>query len=157
MLRDSRSLRRKKPPAREGEATWALKDDKSLGIIASSLDDDYIHYIDGFDTSYGAWVELEKVFRVKAKSSKISLLIQLFGLQMKKIDSLAAHLNHMKSLTNQVIGIKANVEEDICIALLLKSLPLVEYGHIITTLTNLPKPKLVGVISSLLDEEKKIK
>ena len=63
----------------------------------------------------------------------------------------------MKSLTTQLAGINVNMEEDVSIAILLKSLPLEEYGQIVTTLTNLPTPKLVDIVGSLMEEEKKSK
>lgn len=109
------------------------------------------------DTSQEAWEELDKIFGTQAKSSKIRLLIQFFELKLEKGESLATHLNKMKSLTTQLVGIKVNMEEDVSIAILLKSLPLEDYGQIVTTLTNLPTPKLVDVVGSLMEEEKKLK
>ena len=60
-------------------------------------------------------------------------------------------------LFRSLAGINVNMEEDVCIAILLKSLPLEEYGQIVTTLTNLPTPKLVDIVGSLMEEEKKLK
>ncbi|MCO5614173.1 hypothetical protein L7F22_068454 [Adiantum nelumboides] len=68
---------------------------------------------------------------------------------------LASHLNSMQSLMNQLAGIYLKVDEDIAIALLLKSLPS-SYDHIVTTLANIPISKLVDVQASLLEEEKKM-
>ena len=112
--------------------------------------------IDGLDTSKEAWDELEKIFGTQAKSSKISLLIQFFELKLEKGESLVAHLNIMKSLTTQLARIKVFMDEDVCIAILLKSLPQEDYGPIVTTLTNLPSPKLVDIVGSLMEEEKKL-
>ena len=63
----------------------------------------------------------------------------------------------MKSLTTQLVGVKAHMDEDVCIAILRKGLPQEEYGLLVTALTNLPSPKLVDIVGSLMQEEKKIK
>lgn len=63
----------------------------------------------------------------------------------------------MKSLLTQLASIKINLDEDIVIAVLLKSLPTEDYSNVITTLTNLPTTKLVDVEVALLEEERKIK
>ncbi|MCO5597941.1 hypothetical protein L7F22_052027 [Adiantum nelumboides] len=68
---------------------------------------------------------------------------------------LASHLNNMQSLMTQLAGISLKVDEDIAIAVLLKSLPS-NYDHIVTTLTNMPISKLVDMQASLLEEEKKM-
>ena len=41
----------KKPSTREGEVNWITKDEKALSIIALGLSNEYIHHIDGMDTS----------------------------------------------------------------------------------------------------------
>ena len=41
----------KKPSTREGEVNWISKEEKALSIIVLGLSDEYIHYIDGMDTS----------------------------------------------------------------------------------------------------------
>ncbi|MCO5559506.1 hypothetical protein L7F22_013107 [Adiantum nelumboides] len=61
----------------------------------------------------------------------------------------------MQSLMTQLAGISLKVDEDIAIAVLLKSLPS-SYDHIVTTLTNISIFKLVDVQASLLEEEKKM-
>ena len=75
---------------------------------------------------------------------------------MKPNTSLASHLNYMESLLTQLAGINLKMDEDICIGVLLKSLPPA-YDNVSTTLTNMPEPKLVDIKASLLEEEKKLK
>ena len=50
-----------------------------------------------------------------------------------------------------------DLDEDIVITMLFKSLLDEDYGTIIMTLTNLPLSRLVHIESSLLKEERKIK
>ena len=91
-------------------------------IIALGLSDSYIHHIDGCETSLGAWTHLESVFGAQACHSKYILLIKFFTLPLTKGDTLSSHLNSMKSLLTQLARIKVNIDEDVVIDVLLKSL-----------------------------------
>ena len=146
-----------KPSTRDVEQTWINKDDKALAIIALALSNNYIHHIFNLKSSLEAWNILDQLFGAKGKNSKISLKIEFFGLKLDTNESFATHVNHMRSLMTQLAAIGAPVSDDDAIVVLLKSLPDVEYGHVVTTLKNLPSPTLEGVITSLQDEEKKIK
>ena len=147
----------KKPITREAELIWTTKDDKALAIIALALSDNYIHHISNLGSSLEAWDTLDQLFGASGKNSKISLKIEFFGLKLNPHESFATHVNHMRSLMTQLSAIGASVSDDDAIVVLLKSLPDEEYGHVVTTLKNLPSPTLEGVITSLQDEEKKIK
>ena len=72
-------------------------------------------------------------------------------------ETLSSYLNSMKSLLTQLASIKINIDEDIVIVVLLKGLLDEEYGHVITTLTNLTSTSLVKVEVALLEEETKVK
>ena len=72
------------PAGEEGTSTRAStaqtrdRDEQALGIIITSLDDAYIHYIDDASTAQQAWGILEYMFRAKGKRSKIGLKMQLY-------------------------------------------------------------------------------
>ena len=63
----------------------------------------------------------------------------------------------MKSLITQLASIKINLDEDIVIIVLLKSLLDEDYLDVITTLTNVPNTSPIEVEVALLAEESKIK
>ena len=63
----------------------------------------------------------------------------------------------MKSLLTQLASTKVNIDEDIVIVVLLKSLPDEDCGNVITTLTKLSPTSLVEVKTALLEEERRIK
>lgn len=84
-------------------------------------------------------------------------MIQFYDLNLEKGESLVAHFDKMKGLTTQLVGVKVNMKEDECIFILLKTLPQEEHGAIAPALTNPPSPKLVDVVGSLVEEEKKLK
>ena len=60
----------------------------------------------------------------------------------------------MNNLITQLHGVKVNMEEDVFIAILLKSLPQEDHEAIVTTLKNLPSLKLLDVVGLLTKEEK---
>ncbi|MCO5566781.1 hypothetical protein L7F22_020461 [Adiantum nelumboides] len=146
----------RKPRDATTATTWEERDNKAQAIIKLvELDDTYIHHVDGCETAKETWDQLDTLFGAQAKSSKFGLLIEFFKLEMSAKTSLASHLNNIQSLMTQLAGISLKVDEDIAIAVLLKSLPS-SYDHIVTTLTNMPISKLVDVQASLLEEVKKM-
>ncbi|MCO5572139.1 hypothetical protein L7F22_025890 [Adiantum nelumboides] len=145
----------RKPREASAATTWEKRDNMAQAIIKLELDDTYIHHVDGCETAKETWDQLDTLFGAQAKSSKFGLLIEFFKLEMEPKMPLASHLNNMQSLMTQLAGISLKVDEDIAIAVLLKSLPS-SYKHIVTTLTNMPISKLVDVQASLLEEEKKM-
>ncbi|MCO5591092.1 hypothetical protein L7F22_045069 [Adiantum nelumboides] len=136
-------------------ATWGERDNKAQAIIKLELADTYIHHVDGCETAKETWDQLDTLFGAQAKSPKIGLLIEFFKLEMAIKMPLASHLNNTQRLMTQLADISLKVDEDIAIAMLLKSLPS-SYNHIVTTLTNISISKLVDVQASLLEEEKKM-
>ncbi|MCO5593937.1 hypothetical protein L7F22_047956 [Adiantum nelumboides] len=145
----------RKPQKSVAAATWEERNNKAQAIIKLELDDTYIHHVGGCENAKETWDQLDTVFGAQAKSSKFGLLIEFFKLEMASKMPLASHLNKMQSLMTHLACISIKMDEDIAIAMLLKSLPS-SYVHIVTTLTNMPISKLVDVQASLLEEETKI-
>ncbi|MCO5567481.1 hypothetical protein L7F22_021174 [Adiantum nelumboides] len=145
----------RKPQEAVAAMTWEERDNKAQVIIKLELNDTYIHHVDGCETAKETWNQLDTLFGAQVKSSMFGLLIKFFKLEMASKMPLASHLNNMQSLMNQLAGIFLKVDEDIAIAVLLKSPPST-YNHIVTAYTNMPISKLVDVQASLQEEEKKI-
>ncbi|MCO5554018.1 hypothetical protein L7F22_007544 [Adiantum nelumboides] len=103
--------------------TWEERDNEAQAIIKLELDDTYIHHVDGCEIAKETWDQLDTLFGAQAKSSKFGLLIEFLKLEMASKTPLASHLNNMQSLMTQLSGISLKVDEDIAIAVLLKSLP----------------------------------
>ena len=91
------------------------------------------------------------MFGASGKNAKINRKLHLFKLSMNPGGDFPIHLNSFKSLLGQLASIKAPVDPDDSIALLLKSLPE-EYEQLVTTLLNMPSLNLNDVESSLMDE-----
>lgn len=134
--------------------TTSGKNDKAFAIIALALGDDYIHHISDLESASQAWIKLDILFGARTQSSKIALKISFFELTMKEGDSIAAHVNQLRSLMVQLSSVKSPVTEDDAIAVLLKSMPDT-YDTIVTTLKYQPNPSLESIINALQEEERK--
>ena len=135
---------------------FSSMDEQALGIIITSLDDSHVHYVDEATTALDAWETLERLFGAKAKHSRISLKMQLYGLTMEDNEDLASLINRLKSISTQLVYIQAPVPDEDKIAVLLKALPS-SYSQIVTVLKETePIPSLESVINSLQEEEKKV-
>lgn len=100
---------------------------------------------------------LEKTFDASSKVSKIGLCIQFFGLTKDAVSTMSSYLNSFKILVTQLVGIDKNIEDEIKIAILIKSIAnLDEYSSLVTTLSNLPNPNIIEIEASLLEKEKRI-
>ena len=152
-------------PLAEGEsmqtraqlAQFTSKDEQALGIILTALDDNFIHNLDDAQTAQAAWNTLEKLFGARAKHSKMTLKIQLYGLMCKNGEDLSSLINRLKSICTQLLYIDVKVDEEDKVAILLKAL-LKEYDNIVTILKEKdPIPDLEDVMNSLQEEEKKVK
>lgn len=142
-------------PAGVRASSWEEKDAKAFGTIALALDDNFIHYVYDCKTSHEAWDKLDKQFGPNAKHSKMTLLIEFFKLNQGDKD-IAIHVNDLKSLMSQLASIELPISEDYAIAVLLAS-PNDNFDNLVTTLTNLPKINLEGIIQALQEEERKQK
>lgn len=130
-------------------------DEQALGIIITSLDDSHVHYVGEATTALDAWETLEKMFGAKAKHSKMSLKMAIYGLMMQNGEDLASLVNRLKSLTTQLVYVQAPIEEEDQIAILLKALPDT-YENIVTVLKEKePIPSLEDIINSLQEYERK--
>lgn len=94
-------------------------DKRAFGIIALGLGDDYIHHISDLEIAVEARVKLDTLFGARSENFKLALKISFFELQMKHGDSIACHVNQMRSLMTQSAFVKSLVTEDDSMAVLL--------------------------------------
>ena len=52
---------------RASMARFQEKDQQAFGILLTSLDDNYVHYLDNCTSAYLAWTTLERHFGTRAK------------------------------------------------------------------------------------------
>ena len=137
-------------------AKFQEKDEQAYGILLTSLDDNYIHYLDECNSALQALNILERHFGAKAKRSKIALKMQLYGLIMNDNEDLATLVNRLKSIATQLTYIKVSIEEEDLVAILLKAVPNEPYGKIVMVLKEKdPTPSLEDIINLLQDNKQK--
>lgn len=129
------------------------RNERAYAIIALGLSDDYMHHISALDSAAEAWKTLDALFGASGKTSKLNLKIAFFELQMKDDDTIASHVNKMRSLMTQLAAVESPVTDDDAMAVLLKSVPET-YDHLTSTLKNLPDPTFDGIVSALQEEER---
>ena len=129
------------------------KDEQALGIIITSLHDNYIHFINECEHAHDVWEILEKNFGAKAKRSKIGLKKQFYKLCMNEGEDIASLVNRLRSMVTQLTYLEAQEDK---VAVIIGALPP-SYDHIVTILEEKePTPSLEDIVSSLQKEEKKL-
>ena len=135
---------------RASMARFQEKDEQAFGILLTSLDDNYVHYLDNCTSAYLAWTALERHFGTGAKQSKITLKMQLYELTMQPNEDIASLVNKLKSIATQLSYVKANIDEEDLVAILLKAMPEDPFEQIVIVLKEKdPSPSLENVINSL--------
>ena len=132
------------------------RDEQALGVIITSLDDAYIHYIDDASSAKEAWDILEKMFGAKGKHSRIGLKMELYKIILLEQEAISSLINRLKSIITQLAYIQVKVDEEDKVAILLSALPD-DYSQLVTVLKEKePVPTLEEVINSIQEESKKI-
>ncbi|KAI5060783.1 hypothetical protein GOP47_0025203 [Adiantum capillus-veneris] len=139
----------------KASAQYLAKDEQALGIIITSLHDNYVHFIDECTHAHDAWNVLESNFVAKAKRSKVSLKRQLYKITMIEEGDIASLVNRLKSTVMLLTYIQVEVPQDDKVAILLSALPP-SYDYLVTILEEKePPPPFQDVINSVQAEERK--
>ena len=107
------------------------KDEQALGIITTSLHDNYVHFVDECQTAQHAWKILEKNFGAKSKKSVIGLTWKMYKLKMTANEDISNLVNRLESIVTQLTYIKCEIPESDRVAVLLGALPEA-YENIVT-------------------------
>lgn len=109
------------------------RDEQALGVIITSLDDAYIHYIDDASSAKEAWDILEKMFGAKGKHSRIGLKMELYKIVLLEQEAISSLINRLKSIITQLAYIQVKIDEEDKVAILLSALPD-DYSQLVTVL-----------------------
>lgn len=82
--------------------TRSAKEERAFAIIARGLDNNYLHNISDLELCVEAWHKLDVLFGARSYNSTLSLKVTFFELHMKLEESIAAHVNTMRSLMTQL-------------------------------------------------------
>jgi hypothetical protein len=112
----------KKPMATKDEE-WEIIDRKALGTIRLSLAVSVDFNISKEKTTKGLMDALAKLYEKPLTSNKVFLMKILFNMNMSEGGSVADQLNEFNIVTNQLISIKVDFDDDVRALLILFSLP----------------------------------
>ena len=102
------------------------------------------------------WNTLCQLFERKTVSNKVNVLMQLYGLRMKKGGSIRDHLRQLDELVDQLTALEENISELNKVAMLLRSVQE-SYPTLVTALLARGDAELtlIFVKQALLDEEQR--
>jgi hypothetical protein len=112
----------KKPVAMKDEE-WEILDRKALGTIRLSLTVSVAFNISKEKTTKGLMDALDKLHEKPSVSNKVFLMKRLFNMKMLEGGSIADHLNEFNTVTNQIISVKVDFDDEVRDLLILCSFP----------------------------------
>jgi hypothetical protein len=110
----------KKPTAMKDEE-WDILDRKALGTIRLSLATSVAFNISKEKTTKGLMDALAKLYEKPSTPNKVFLMKRLFNIKMLEGGSIADHLNDFNTVTNQLISVKVDFDDEVRALLILCS------------------------------------
>lgn len=136
---------------------WENQNDKAMAIIGLALADNLIHHVDFDRTANDVWEKLENLFGNKINNSKVFLKQKLFKLKMKETETLNEHLSNLGSILQQLSAIRAIVEDDDQVAVLLSSIEdISKYSEILAVLRVSRNMSFEDMVAHLIDEDRRL-
>ena len=115
------------------QGTFKRKNRMALATICLAMEDAQLPLVWSASGAHGAWSRLEDHFEKKSLAYKLFLRRRLFTTMMEEGDNVLAHINKLKTLTEQLDAVGAPVSEDNLVIKLLCSLSE-SYQFLITAL-----------------------
>ena len=111
-----------KPETMKAEE-WALLDRQILGVIRLNLSRSVAHNVVKEKTTVDLMKALSSMYEKLSANNKVHLMKKLFNLKMVKNASIAQHLNEFNTITNQLLSIEIDFDDEIRALIVLASLP----------------------------------
>jgi hypothetical protein len=143
----------KKPMAMKDEE-WEVLDRKVLGTIRLSLATSVAFNISKEKKMKELMDALAKLYEKPWASNKVFLMKRLFIMKMSEGGSVADHLNEFNTVTNQLIFLKVDFDDEVMTLLILCSLPeswndlVIAVNNSVSSSNTLKFDDVVGVILS---------
>jgi hypothetical protein len=102
---------------------WEILDIKALGMIRLSLATSVAFNISKEKTMKGLMDALAKLYEKPSTSNKVFLMKRLFNKKMSEGRSVTDHLNEFNTVTNQLIYVKVDFDDEVRALLILCSFP----------------------------------
>ena len=130
-----------KPEKAESVAEWVKRDKKARVTICLAVSDSTLATVRSCDTAKSVWDKLASVFESKSLVNRLFMRRKLLTMKMSEGDALSVHINSIKTLSEQLAAIGAQISEEDLVMTLLMSLPT-SYEHFITALESVSESEL---------------
>src|SRR4029078_5287093 len=125
----------------EGSAEWVKRDKKARVTICLALSDSILATVRSCETALSVWEKLASIFESKSLVNRLFMRRKLLTMKMSEGDALSTHINSIKTLSEQLAAVGAQVSEEDLVMTLLMSLPS-SYEHFITALESVSESEL---------------
>jgi acyl-activating enzyme 14 len=105
------------------EEEWLILDRQVLGIIRLSLSRRVAHNVTKEKSTARLMEALSGMYEKPLTNNKVRLMKKLFNLKMTESTSVTQHLNNFNTITNQLLSVEIEFDDEICALILLASLP----------------------------------
>ena len=102
---------------------WALLDRQVLGVIRLTLSRSIAHNVVKEKTIADLMKALSGMYEKSSANNKVHLMKKLFNLKMAENASVAQHLNKFNTITNQLLSVENDFDDEIRALIVLASLP----------------------------------
>ena len=111
-----------KPESMKAEEL-ALLDRQVLGVIRFTLSRSVAHNVVKEKTTADLMKTLSDMYEKSSANNKVHLMKKLFNLKMAENASIAQHLNEFNTITNQLLSVEIDFNDEIHALIVLASLP----------------------------------
>ena len=132
---------------------WEDLDERALSCICLHMKDSQLLNVSKAESSAEAWESLETLYEHKNAASLLFLLQQFFTIKMSEGDSIAAHINKVRELAEQLASIGEKVSDLWMIMTLLGSLPESYQTLVVTLGTKEPSALTMEMVTAQLQQE----
>ena len=102
---------------------WALLDRQVLGVIKLTLSRSVAYNVVKEKTTADMMKALSGMYEKSSVNNKVHLMKKLFNLKMAKKASVTQHLNEFNTITNQLLSVEIDFDDEIRALIVLASLP----------------------------------
>lgn len=141
-------------PARRDAETEKLReeDQKALATIFLSVRPSQLNIIKNCKTSLEAWMKLQEVHKPQGPMQKVALYKKMLALKMKENINMVQHINEFVDISEKLIEIGIQIQEELLSIILLTSLPK-EYENFVVAIETRDKlPSFSSLKQKLLEE-----
>lgn len=145
----------KDKPSTMDDEKWEVQHRKAIAYIRRWININLHEHISDENRADVVWQRLGNLFAKKIVGNIISLLRRLVNLKYKDGGNIVEHISLFQSLTNKLVAMKMNIDDEMQGLLLLSSLPKSQETYVVTICNSTPEGILTidMVKDSFLNED----